>query len=120
MASAGPEPLSSSKDRPGEAQFSRAHRQGQRDHQQTAYFRHGQTCKLIGCWAFFSDSRSRMLANQACAIIERVMCRYQLCQKRTSYSSSPVSPLASSMHCSTVYRVEATRTSISSEVLGGA
>jgi hypothetical protein len=52
--------------------------------------------------SFFSYSSCRILASQAWAIIDNVMYRYQLCQKRTSYSSSPVSHLASSIHCSIV------------------
>ena len=52
--------------------------------------------------SFFSCSSCRILVSQAWAIIDNVMYRYQLCQKRTSYSSSPVSPLASSIHCSIV------------------
>jgi hypothetical protein len=54
--------------------------------------------------SFFSRSKSRMLASQAWAIIESVMCRYQLCQKRTSYSfiSAPLTLSAHvlpEMHC---------------------
>ena len=68
---------------------------------------------------FFSCSSCWMLASQAWAIIDKGICRYQLCQKRTSYSSSPTSPLASSLHCSTVERLEATRTFVSNDVLAG-
>src|SRR5579864_6692825 len=41
------------------------------------------------------------------------MWRYQPVQVRTSYSSSPTSPLASSNACSTCQRVPATRTTCS-------
>src|SRR5579885_1899265 len=52
--------------------------------------------------------------------IDKVMCRYQPCQERTSYSSKPTSPLASSKHCSTVQRVPKASTISSSEEPVGA
>jgi hypothetical protein len=48
-----------------------------------------------------------------------VMWRYQPTQVRTSYSSRPTSPLASSKACSTCQRVPATSTTYCSVVLSG-
>src|SRR6266571_3949692 len=95
------------------------HGEGQRNRQHVAHFRHRQPGKLIRFCTFFPCSSCWMLASQAWAIIDKGICRYQLCQKRTSYSSSPTSPLASSLHCSTVERLEATRTFVSNDVLAG-
>lgn len=46
----------------------------------------------------------RSTVRKACASMQSVICRYQPCQERTSYSSSPTSPLPTSKHCSTVQR----------------
>src|SRR2546428_1942113 len=47
---------------------------------------------------------ARSTLRKACASLQSVRCRYQPCQERTSYSSSPTSPLPTSKHCSTVQR----------------
>src|SRR5713226_776098 len=59
---------------------------------------------------------ARSTVRKACASIQSVMCRYQPCQERTSYSSRPTSSLPTSKHCSTVQRAPMTRT-ISSSVV---
>src|SRR6266487_1599378 len=72
---------------------------------------------------FLSTSSSPLACNaakKAMASIERVMCRYQPCQERTSYSSRPTSPFPSSKHCSTVQRAPKATTISSKEVPVGA
>src|SRR5215471_17710951 len=72
----------------------------------------------IGCFWFWSrvqllrlflrmvsSPSVRKAVKKAKLNIDKVMCRYHPCQERTSYSSSPTSPLASSKHCSTIQRV---------------
>jgi hypothetical protein len=62
----------------------------------------------------------RTTVRYACASMESVMCRCQPVHERTSYSSNPVSPLASSKQLSIVHRSPATRTSVDSGVSAGA
>src|SRR5215472_5858027 len=52
--------------------------------------------------------------------IDNVMCQYHPCQERTSYSSRPTSPFASSKHCSTVQRAPKASTISPKEVPVGA
>src|SRR5258708_31274585 len=67
-----------------------------------------------------SSPLARKAAKKAIASIERVTCRYQPCQERTSYSSKPTSPFPSSKHCSTVQRAPKAPTISSKEVSAGA
>src|SRR6266568_5624113 len=54
------------------------------------------------------------------ANIARVICRYQPCQCRTSYSSNPTCCLANSKASSTCHRLPATRTTCSKRTDCGA
>ena len=62
----------------------------------------------------------RTTVRYACASIESVMWRCQPVHERTSYSSKPVSPLASSKQLSIVHRSPATRTNVDNGVSAGA
>src|SRR5689334_2915678 len=64
-------------------------------------------------------ARRRTTVRYARANIARVRWRYQPVQVRTSYSSRPTSPLASSKACSTCQRVPATWTTCGSVTSAG-
>jgi hypothetical protein len=53
----GPEPFPAPKQRPEEPQIGRAHRQGQRDGQQTAHLRHRQVGDLSSFWFFLRQGK---------------------------------------------------------------
>ena len=82
---------------------------GQRDQPRAPFFRRAG-----------SAARDRITATTARANRLRVTCRCHPTQLRTSYSSSPQSPLASSKHSSIAHRVPATRTNSASVVAGRA
>jgi hypothetical protein len=57
-------------------------------------------CSL--CSGYWPALWARSTVRKACASMQSVICRYQPCQKRTSYSSNPTSLLPTSKQCSTV------------------
>ena len=63
---------------------------------------------------------ARVTSRKACASRQRVMCRYHPCHFRTSYWSSPTSPLARSKPSSITQRVPATRAISARVVMAGA
>src|SRR5215472_12180155 len=76
-------------------------------------------CSLLWKRPFFRAVVLTTVKN-ASANIARVRCRYQPCQWRTSYSSNPTCPLASSIPSSTCHRLPAARTTTSKVTDSGA
>lgn len=85
VRAASEQAFGSSPSRPGQTQGGRASGQGQGHFQEPTHFRDRQFGEFIGRVTFFPSSVMRRLASQAWAIIDKVMCRYQLGQVRTSY-----------------------------------
>src|SRR5712691_1096960 len=110
--------------RPVQHSFRRRRRLPYQSPKQSAYLRNRQRKKLcdfvllkkgpLFCPATLTTVK------KARANIARVICRYQPCQCRTSYSSNPTCCLASSKASSTCHRLPATRTTCSKRTDSGA
>src|SRR3990172_6588830 len=125
----------SSPDRPikGERYLLLVTASGRHHHQKTADLGHCHWDQLRACQAAFVAPFSgcvaaasvvvaifaRVATRKACAKSDSVVCRYQLFQRLTSYSSSPASPFAISMLSSIAQRLPATRTISASVVSAG-
>ena len=80
MAVLGLLPFGQAPIRPGQTQRCGTWRQGQGDLQETTHLWYGQLCQERFCAVFLAWLLARMNANQAWAIMDKVMWRYQLCQ----------------------------------------
>ena len=94
--------------------------------EQAPHFRHRQReqfdieLESPPFWPSFPTAWARVTVRKACANNANVLWRYHPIHFRTSYWSSPTSPLAVSRLSSTAQRVPATCTSVSSVVSAGA